>query len=128
MNKPVRILLVEDDEMYRLALSQSLADAGYAVTAVAGSSAAIGIVEAVRPDLVISDWMLQDSLHGLELIQALRDEGIGCPVILISGYPSVSLEKQARDLGVASILAKPFSVEVLFREIDNARREAVCGR
>ena len=124
---PAKVLVVDDDESYRLLLSRYLVAAGYTVAVAAGSSAAISIASDYKPDALIIDWMLKDAVHGLDLMYALREEGIHCPVILISGYLSIALEASARDAGVACILAKPFSIDVLLREVEKACGSGVEG-
>ena len=57
-------LVVEDDDDLRTALTQGLESEGFTVIAVASASAALEVVGAVRPDLVLLDWWLSEGEQG----------------------------------------------------------------
>lgn len=73
-----------------------------------------------KPDLVITDWLMDDG-DGLELIKKIRyDErspDAFVPVILLTGYSNRNRIEQARDKGVTEILAKPFTSRDLYNRI-----------
>ena len=113
--KPVltSILLVEDDENVRDAVSIILERAGYAVTLAENGLVAAGLIEEWAPDLVITDIFMPDG-DGIETLNLVRRRWPGTPVIAISGgSPMLRLDylRVADDLGAAATVQKPFITE-----------------
>ena len=75
-----------------------------------------------HPHLLIVDYMLQDEITGLELLQRLREQSGDIESILISGYPSLELREEARRAGVVAFLEKPFGLD----ELRTATRRATA--
>jgi CheY-like chemotaxis protein len=79
-----RILLADDDIVFRNLLRELLESAGYQVVVVADGKAAIGHVRTGDFDALIAD-IIMPNMDGLELIRTLRSERPDLPVIAISG-------------------------------------------
>jgi len=58
-------------------------------------------------------------MDGLELQAALRDKGIGLPVIIMTGHGDVTLAVQAMKAGAVDFIEKPFEKAVLLSAIDH---------
>lgn len=104
------ILLVEDDENVRDAVSMILERAGYAVTQAENGLVAAGLIENWAPDLVITDIFMPDG-DGIETLNLVRRRWPATPVIAISGgSPMLRLDylRVADDLGAAATMQKPF--------------------
>src|SRR3990172_1629174 len=72
MKKP-GILVVEDEELTALALQLSLEDMGYEVLQkISSGEAAIDVVKAQRPDLVLMDIYLDGQINGIEAARKIR--------------------------------------------------------
>ncbi|MBA2382026.1 MAG: response regulator [Chloroflexi bacterium] len=105
------ILLVDDDDLLRNVLHQTLVRAGYDVEDAANGTVALQAYHRQRRDLVITDIVMPDK-EGLDTIRALRAHDSDVKIIAISGggigraddYLNV-----AQKLGATRILAKPFS-------------------
>ncbi|HVZ01524.1 MAG TPA: response regulator [Dongiaceae bacterium] len=107
------ILLVEDDETVRDAVSTMLERAGYAVTQAENGLIAAGLIENWTPDLVITDIFMPDG-DGIEILSLIKKRRPALPVIAISGgSPTLRLDylRVADDLGAAATLYKPFAAE-----------------
>ena len=103
-----RVLVVEDDEMVRSVVVQTLLRAGYDVVPVADGQAALELLElGHRFDLLLSDMMMP-RLNGLELVDRLRAGGFQLPVVLMSGYEPALAAARDRDAGCA-VVNKPFT-------------------
>jgi len=116
------VLLVDDDDQVREALSDDLAAAGYEVAAAATGEEALRRLRAgPRPCALLLD-LLMPGMDGAELLAKVRsEEGLaGLPVIVLTGLASSKLKGL---LGAEAVLVKPFESAELFREIDR-----VCGR
>ena len=103
-----RVIIVEDDDDIAALLSDILDTEGYAPVAVS-SAADLERVLVTRPDLVVLDLRL--SRGGAEpILKSLRGRGMSdVPVLLLSA--ASDLPERARELGIASYLAKPFELD-----------------
>jgi len=116
------ILLVEDDEQFRRMLQRTLERAGYRVVPAADGREALNRIDAVRPDLVLTDLIMPD-MEGLETIQALRRREPPPPIVAMSGGGRMSPDNYllaARRMGARETLAKPFSTAELLAAIGTA--------
>jgi CheY-like chemotaxis protein len=117
---PVRVLHVEDDpgcaELVRLALEpdHEVIGARDAVTALAA-------VEASPPALILLDLHLP-GLPGFELYRQLRllPAAVTIPVVVVSGRVMQDEPAQARRLGCAGFVEKPFGLDDLRRAVAEA--------
>jgi two-component system chemotaxis response regulator CheY len=104
------VLLVEDDETVRDAVSLMLERAGYLVTAAENGLVAAGLLEDWQPNLVITDIFMPDG-DGIETLNLVKRRWPSTPVIAISGgSPMLRIDylQVADDFGAAATVAKPF--------------------
>lgn len=85
-----RILLVEDEFLIRLILSEALVEAGYEVReAESGDEAAELIDSQAEFDLLVTDIQMPGSTDGLALASLIRERHPGMPVVYMTGRPDV---------------------------------------
>jgi two-component system response regulator ChvI len=111
------VVLVDDVELYREALSTDLADRGFAVSSFADAPsflAALG--NGIAPQVALLDWALPE-MSGFELMGALRQRGIGLPVVFLTGYSFVERELRALGNGAVDFVDKARGTEVLARRL-----------
>ncbi len=117
-------ILVVDDDPDHLALTQRwLQLAGMQVTAAAGGRQALAVMERRRPDLVVSDLMMEE-LDGMRLLSAIHQLDAVLPVILISGQAEVRDAIQAAHLGVSDFITKPIREPDLVAAVERALQRA----
>ena len=111
------VVLVDDDELYREAVSADLADRGFAVSCFADGPAFLeALNNGIRAQVVLLDWALPE-MSGFELLGALRERGIGLPVVFLTGYARVERELQALDRGAVDFVDKARGTEVLAQRL-----------
>ena len=89
---PHRLLLVEDEFLIRLTLSEALIDAGHEVLEAADADEALCLVEQNAPiNLLLTDVQLPGPLNGHALAARLRQSRPGLPVIVMTGRPEPSV-------------------------------------
>lgn len=107
------IVLVDDDDHYREVLTADLADRGFAVSCFAdGRSFLEAMSNGIGAQVALLDWVLPE-MSGFELLGALRERGIGLPVVFLTGYGMVERELQALDRGAVDFVDKARGAEVL---------------
>ncbi len=116
-----RVLVVEDDNAISLGLRINLEKEGYSVHVVADGEAGLDAVRAGPPDLVILDVMLPNK-NGFEVLQTLRREGFGMPVIVLSARTGEMDKVTGLELGAEDYVAKPFSLAELLARVRAALR------
>jgi two-component system, cell cycle sensor histidine kinase and response regulator CckA len=109
-----RILLVDDDELVRDALTISLCDEGYSVVTAADGPHALQLFEdGTEFDLVVADVVLTAAMSGPLLAQMLLERNPSLKTVLVSGYTRDKLTETGRLPAGVSFLQKPFSMETL---------------
>lgn len=109
MSGPQRILVVDDDLMVRMVVSETLSWAGYTVTLAEDGSEAIRKLEAADFDLVVTDILMPDT-DGLELTRVVKRRWPLTPMIAISSGGRLDAGYYlplARSMGVDGVMAKP---------------------
>ncbi|HEX9051056.1 MAG TPA: response regulator [Anaeromyxobacter sp.] len=115
MSAQGRIVLVEDNDATRYAVTRILAAAGYAVTPAADGATGLRLAATIKPDLVLLDVKLPD-LSGFEIVRILKQdpETADIPVVHLSAT-SVTAAEQVRGLegGADAYLTHPVDPRVL---------------
>jgi len=107
------VVLVDDDDLYREAMTADLADRGFAVTAFAdGPTCLEALRNGIEVQVALLDWVLPE-MSGVELLGALRERGFEPPVVFLTGYSMVERELQAFDRGAVDFVDKSRGTEVL---------------
>ncbi|MCK9171995.1 MAG: sigma-54 dependent transcriptional regulator [Desulfuromonas thiophila] len=114
-----RILIVDDEEKIRAILAYILEEVGHQVAEAANGLQALEQLDADGFDLVISD-MRMDGMDGLELLAAIRERELGCPVVFITAYATLESAVEALRLGAADYLVKPFEEQSVALAIERA--------
>jgi two-component system KDP operon response regulator KdpE len=115
------VLLVEDDDATRVALSRDLAAHGYRVEVAADGQAALARWGARRPDAVLLDLGLPD-MDGVAVIRRIRREAL-TPILVVSARGSEATKVEALELGADDYVTKPFGMAEL-----HARLRAILRR
>jgi DNA-binding NtrC family response regulator len=117
----MKILLIEDEKISRVTISDTLGKRGYEVTACETGRAGIDALEHDAFEVVITDLRLPD-LNGLELVQMAKQKDSNCTVIVITGYATVETAVTALKLGAYDYLTKPFSPDKLISMLGNIQQ------
>ena len=114
-----QILIVDDEENIRRTIRAILEDEGYAVREAASGSEAFVQLQDGQVDLVITDVWMED-VDGLQVIDFVRNAGLDCEIIVISGHATIEVAVSATRKGAIDFLEKPLSFEKLLLAISNA--------
>jgi len=126
--EPLKVFIVEDDQLLATALSMLVETLGYSVNGVADSaSAAVDGVLKLRPEIVIMDVNLQAGGSGLEAARAIRVQR-DVPIIFYTAYGDHGFRDQVLELRHTQVVQKPASEDVLIEALMMASASAGRGR
>jgi DNA-binding NtrC family response regulator len=111
------VLVVEDEEAIRFAISQYLEAAGYAVIQASTGRAAREAVRAAAPDVIILDYRLPDCLS-VEIVPELKYVDPDCAIIVMTAHGSIDLAVEAIKAGAEQFITKPIELAALRVLID----------
>lgn len=112
MEKPLRILLAEDEFLVLMGLKSNVEQLGYHVVGEAtNGESAVELALEKKPDLIIMDINMPN-LDGIEAIQKINEK-LYIPSIIVSGYHDETLIKRATEAGVLYYLVKPVDIKDL---------------
>jgi putative nucleotidyltransferase with HDIG domain len=109
-----KILLVEDDEYFRLALKNILSKR-YDVLEAQNGKIAMDLLNLSSVDLILSDIQMPQ-FTGVDLLAWVK-KNKPTPMILMTGFSAILETQQAHSLGADDFLAKPFKEEELLEKI-----------
>jgi AmiR/NasT family two-component response regulator len=114
-----RVLVVEDEALIRLDLTEMLGEEGYQIAGEApDGEAAIEMARDLKPDLVIMDVKMPKK-DGIEAAATIVEEKIA-PVVMLTAFSQRDLIERARDAGAMAYLVKPFARHELVPAIELA--------
>ncbi len=113
------VLIVDDDDILRRALSDRCRHWGHAVEAAADGHEALALAERTSFDLIVLD-LAMPGLGGLEVLDRLRAGDCSADIVVLSAHGSVENAVEAVKHGAADFLTKPADFDLLARVIDRA--------
>jgi CheY-like chemotaxis protein len=111
------LLLVEDNEIERLGLTNLLRNEGYTVTPVPNGQEALQSFQADKPDLILLD-MLMGSIDGWHFLEERRRDPQlrEVPVLIVTGL-TIASEQWAQSLGASGLVKKPIDLSEMLEKI-----------
>jgi two-component system phosphate regulon response regulator PhoB len=114
------VLIVDDDPDIRELMEFKLTKAGFAVHTAADGEAGFAVACAIRPDVILLDWMMP-KLSGLEVCSRLRaaPELTGVGVILLTAKSQEGDVQRGLAAGADDYIVKPFSPRELVSSVES---------
>jgi DNA-binding response OmpR family regulator len=110
--RPVRVLVVEDDEEIAQVLQRSLRLEGYEVKLAADGVRGLDEAHAFLPDIIVLDLGLP-RLDGIDVAKRLRDDGDDTPILMLTARDALESRVEGLDVGADDYLVKPFERQEL---------------
>jgi CheY-like chemotaxis protein len=106
MERPLKILVIDDSRFQRSQLVRMLTELGHDV--VQGTNGEEGFQKILeeKPDLVFSD-LLMPVLDGQGLLMKARDHGLETPIVICSADVQSSTREACRQMGARAFVTKP---------------------
>ena len=116
MNESNRILLADDEDLFRDTTAALLRKAGYTVDCASDAMEASRMLSAARYDLLIADIKMPGNAQ-LQLVLEVSESARGLPIILATGYPAVETAVKAVNHAVVAYLVKPVNPDELLAHV-----------
>jgi DNA-binding response OmpR family regulator len=115
----IKILIVDNEENVRTTLGDFFSKEGFHVAVANDSTQALKIVEETKPEIIVLDVQLNDSINGLDICNRVRGvlgEAVG--IIMISGVKMDLIDRVVGlELGADAYMTKPFETRELLAQI-----------
>lgn len=110
----LRVLVVEDENLIRWSIAQTLAHEGHTVLEAADARSAVQTLTDTHDpiDVVLLDYRLPDS-NDLRLLARVRELRPDSAVVMMTAFGAPEVTKGALDLGAYRIVNKPFDMHML---------------
>jgi DNA-binding response OmpR family regulator len=119
-----RVLVVDDEEDYRIIMQDVLESGGYEVKLTHDGQEGLAALEEFKPEVILVDWMMPN-MDGETFVQNLRSGGHkDVPVIMLTVKQTADDELEALHFGVDDFINKPFQAEDLLARIRAVQRRA----
>jgi PAS domain S-box-containing protein len=114
-----KILVVDDEESIRFTFKTFLAEKGLETVTAAAFDIALSLIEENDFDVVFTDIVLGGKT-GIALLKEIKRRNPLCPVVVITGAPSLDTAAEAVRLGAYDYIVKPVRQDTLLRIVDMA--------
>jgi DNA-binding response OmpR family regulator len=122
MTERQRIMVVDNDRDMSAFINNTLEEEGFDTIIVADADAAAGMVESIKPDLVILD-MISPDRDNLETLDHIRQHS-SVPVIMLSAAYEAAAMREALSHGADDYIRLPFGVRPFVARIRAKLRRA----
>lgn len=115
-----RVLVVDDVREIRMLIKVRLEMAGYQVVEAENGGQACIVVEATRPDLIITDFAMP-VMNGIQFSRYIKSNPAtkNLPIIMISSFPfGNDMSQEINNIGVDCCMMKPYEFETLFEKLN----------
>jgi len=110
------ILIVEDDQNLREAITDTLQLSGYSVTVAENGKAALARFNEQKFGMIITDVQMQP-MNGMELLELIRQQDQEIPVVAMTAYGTIEKAVEAMRYGASDYLVKPFDADALLEVV-----------
>jgi DNA-binding NtrC family response regulator len=112
MDDAIKILVIDDDDSGREALTMLLQSVGYEVTSAATGESALDLIDREQYQVIVSDLFLPDK-SGLDILQNVQKVSPATEVIVVTGHASAQTAVRAMKEGAFDYITKPIDFDEL---------------
>ena len=116
-----KIVVADDDRMFRKAAETTLRRQGYSVVTASDGEEALQLIRSERPDIIVLD-LIMPKLQGFDVLQVLKQDSVtaAIPVIVLSSLTQEQDKQEALDLGAIAYFNKStFSLGELVKQVES---------
>jgi len=120
--KKLDICIIDDEIVVCKRLQQALTKDKHSVETFVDSKSAIERIDQKKFDIVVTDIRMDD-IDGMEVLDRVISKGENTKVIMISGYATIEIAREAQAKGAFDFISKPFKPNDLREIIEKAALE-----
>jgi DNA-binding NtrC family response regulator len=118
----IQIMVLDDEEIVGKRLKPALEKSNYEVEIFQDSREAVARIAEKEFDIVVTDVRMEE-IGGMEVLERVLEKSARTKVILITGYATVEVAREALTRGAFDFIAKPFKPDALREVILRAVKE-----
>ncbi|HMK65245.1 MAG TPA: response regulator [Thermodesulfobacteriota bacterium] len=107
MENKVQVLILDDEPIVGKRLAPALAKLGCEVESFEDPKAALARINEKIFDIVVTDIRMEE-IDGIEILEKVKEKSDHTKVIMITGYATVEVAREALGKGAFDFIAKPF--------------------
>ena len=108
MNRPIKVMLIDDDPGIHESLRAVVEEAGYEFCGALGGREGLRLLDDERPDLLLLDVMMP-GMNGFDVCQQMREEGRRIPVIFLTAKNDIVDKSTGFKAGADDYVTNPSS-------------------
>ncbi|MBI9090541.1 MAG: response regulator [Desulfobacterium sp.] len=125
-NQPLKIMLIDDENIVGKRLKPALEKTGDIVETFEEGKKALARFDETPFDIVVTDIRMEN-IDGIEILEQVLAKSGRTKVIIITGYATVEIAREALSKGAFDFIAKPFKPADLRGIIQRASKELRSG-
>ena len=122
-----RLLLVDDDEIFRNRLARAMAGRGFEVSQAGDAASAVKVAREAKPHYALLDQRMPGK-SGLELIGDLAALDEAMQIVVLTGYGSIAQAVEAVRLGAIDYLTKPVDTDQIIAAFEREHGADAAAR
>jgi len=122
VNDRLRILVLDDEPIVCKRLKPALEKSGYDVEVYERPAEALRRIEETEFDIIVTDIRMED-IDGIRVLEQVQSKSKRTKVIMITGYATTEMAREALAKGAFDFIAKPFKPNDLRMVISKAAKE-----
>ena len=122
MQKKLDVLLIDDEKIVGARLKTALVKVGYNVEVFQNPKEVLSRINEKEFDVIVTDIVMEE-VNGIQILEKVRQKSNRSKVIIMTGYATVSLAREAMYKGAFDIIEKPFLPTDLQTVIASAAKE-----
>ncbi len=119
---PSRILVIDDDDLMREYVEESLTRSGHEVLSAASGAEGTALLEENTFDLVVTDLKMAP-MDGIQVVQRVKDRAPDTCCIVMTAYGTIETAVTAMKEGADDYILKPFSPDELELAVNRIREK-----
>ena len=123
----MKVLLVEDEDIFRAVLQRRLRRRGLDVDGVASGEDALVFLEHEAVDVVVLDVKMP-GMSGIEALEQIKDRFTDLEVVMLTGFADPTTAVRVMDRGAFAYLMKPVHLDDLIEELEGAHDQVRSRR
>jgi DNA-binding NtrC family response regulator len=127
MAQKIRVLLIDDDDNFRMPLHKELAHLGFEVFSLASGKESPALVREKQIEVVLLDIRMPEN-NGIETLRHLKRVTPATEIIMLTGYGTVDNAIEAMKLGACDFLKKPCALAEIQVAIEQAHEKRTLRR